>query len=657
MRGIVAQITGPVAASCGGCREGRSVNPTETEPFQAIALRRYSRRVVVRGAVGMAFGSALPSLLGGRTGLAASQGLAFEELSKGLDETHHVSTGYTAKPLIRWGDPVMPDAPLFDPLSQTAAAQELQFGYNCDFIAFLPLPKGSNAADHGLLAVNHEYTSTELMFPGVAGEGMADRIGKEQTEIELAAHGLSVVEIRRDASGSWAVVREGQRNRRITMRSTEIALSGPAAGHDRLKTSTDPYGRKVIGTLNNCAGGVTPWGTVLTAEENFNQYFAGDPSATAEAENHNRLGIANEPGYPWWGRYFARFDVAREPNEPNRFGWIVEIDPYDPRSTPIKRTALGRFKHEGAGVIVNTDGRIVLYSGDDQRFEYVYRYVSNGRFDPASPEANRRLLDEGALSVAKFRDDGTLIWMPLVHGREPLTEANGFMSQADVLIETRRAADLLGATPMDRPEDIEPNPVTGTVFAVFTNNTKRTVEQVDAANPRADNAFGHIIELVPPGGPGPHADHAAEAFTWEMFIRCGDPAKPEAGARYPGAVTADGWFATPDNLAFDSKSRLWIATDGATGSGGFADGLWACELDGADRGKTRHFFRVPIGAEACGPCFTPDDTALFVAVQHPAEGKESSFEKPLTRWPDFAEAMPPRPSVVVITRDEGGPIT
>jgi len=493
------------------------------------------------------------------------------------------------------------------------------------------------------------------MFPCSVGSALPTRLGREQAEIELAAHGLSVVEIQRDSSGAWQTIL-GPMNRRISTRSTEVAISGPAAGHKRLKTDADRSGKKVIGTLANCAGGVTPWGTVLTAEENFDEYFSGNPAKTAEAGNYQRIGF-KETVWDWWGEFFPRFDMAVEPNEPNRFGWIVEIDPYDPKSVPVKRTALGRFKHEAANPIVNQDGRVVVYTGDDQAFEYLYRYVSHGRFDPAKPDANKSLLDEGVLSVAKFHDDGTVIWLPLIYGNDPLTEANGFGSQADVLIETRRAADLVGATPMDRPEDFQPNPITGTVFAVLTNNILRKPDQIDAANPRADNKFGHIVELIPPGGRGIEADHTADTFRWDMFIRCGDPSKPEHNAFYPTPVTQDGWFVTPDNIAFDAKGRLWIATDGADGAAGFADGVWACEVEGPERGKTRHFFSVPIGAEMCGPTFTPDDSALFLSVQHPGAAKHSTFQEPITRWPDFVNGMPPRPSVVVVTRDEGGPIS
>ncbi|MDF2763787.1 MAG: dTDP-glucose 4,6-dehydratase [Rhodospirillales bacterium] len=611
--------------------------------------RRLARRAVLRGATVLGLGAALPAIVLARPAAAAGADLGFEELRKGLDERHHVAGGYRASPLLRWGDPVVAGAPPFDPFNQSAAAQELQFGYNCDYTAFLPLPRGSAASDRGLLAVNHETTNAGLIFPKAALR--RDGLTRAQVGIELAAHGLSIVEIRRDGSGAWQPVLGGPLNRRITM-GTEFRIAGPAAGHERLRTGADPSGRRVIGTLNNCAGGVTPWGTVLSAEENFDDYFSGHASASPEAENHRRIGIRGEPQYPDWGQHFARFDVAREPNEPNRFGWIVEIDPYDPRSVPVKRTALGRFKHEGAATILNKDGRVVVYSGDDERFEYVYRFVSAGRFDPAAPAANAELLDSGVLSVARFEEDGRLVWLPLVFGEGPLTPANGFKNQADVLIEARHAADLLGATPMDRPEDIEPNPATGTVFASFTGNSKRKPAQVDAANPRPKNEFGHILELVPPGGRGAEADHAAEVFRWEVFLLAGDPAK-DHHAFYPSAVGADGWLVNPDNLVADPQGRLWIASDGA-GSSGFADGLWATAVEGPARGRPRHFFRVPVGAELTGPSFTPDGSTLFASVQHPGQG--SGFDTPSTRWPDFDAGMPPRPSVVAITREDGGPI-
>jgi hypothetical protein len=430
-------------------------------------------------------------------------------------------------------------------------------------------------------------------------------------------------------------------------------MSGPAAGHDRLKTNADPSGTKVIGTINNCAGGTTPWDTVLIAEENFHGYFTGDPKATSEARNYKRYGLKNRPRY-FWGNHHDRFNIDKEPNEPNRFGWVVEIDPYDPASTPVKRTALGRFKHECATTIVNPDGRVTVYSGDDQRFDYLYKFVTEGRLQPGNREANRDLLDSGTLHVAKFEADGTMNWLPIVFGDGPLTAENGFHSHADVMIETRHAADLLGATPMDRPEDVETNPINGRTYVLCTNNTKRKPEQVDAANPRAKNRHGQIIELIPPGE-GKDADHTATQYRWDFFLIGGNPNEAKDGAMYRGEVSKDGWLSTPDNCAFDAKGRIWITTDGQPKSG-MADSVYAADTQGPGRGLTRCFFNAPTGAEICGPTFTPDQRTLFVAIQHPGGDKGSTFDAPSTRWPDFADGMPPRPSVMAITKDDGGEI-
>lgn len=625
-------------------------NESGNTPFAEIAQERLSRRRVMAGLAGAAAVGAITQGLISRNAFATGAGstLAFTETPHVYDENHHVAPGYDANVLLRWGDAVEAGAPLFDPLNQTAAAQAKQFGYNCDYIGFMPLPAGSGDPERGLLCVNHEYTNQHLMFPGVTRR---QKLSKAQTEIEMAAHGHSIVEIAK-SENTWSVVRASRYNRRIHV-GTPMKISGPAAGHDRLRTIADPSGRTVIGTLNNCAGGHTPWGTVLIAEENFHGYFGGDASRTGEARNYKRYGLRNKSRYSWV-EHHDRFNVEKEPNEPNRFGWMVEIDPYDPTSAPIKRTALGRFKHEGANATINRDGRIVVYTGDDQRFDYIYKFVSNRRFDPNNRAANADLLDDGTLFVAKFSNDGTMNWLPLVWGTGPLTEANGFKSQADVLIETRYAADLLGATPMDRPEDVEPNPVTGTVSVMLTNNTKRKAGQTDAANPRAGNKHGHILEMIPPGR-GADADHAAQRFRWEIPLLAGNPDMASDDTRYHPDISANGWLSTPDNCAFDSKGRLWIATDGAPKSG-IADGVWATDVEGDGRMLTKRFFAAPRGAELCGPCFTPDDRTFFGAVQHPADEKNSTFANPSTRWPDFKDNMPTRPSVVVITKSDGGVI-
>jgi uncharacterized protein len=571
-----------------------------------------------------------------------------------------VAEGYDADVLMRWGDPVLPGAPAFDPRAQSAAAQKLQFGYNSDYLGYIPMPGAANPSHHGLLVVNHEYSNEELMFPGLGRQDLRNvafaKMTQDLVAIEMAAHGGAVIEVRRE-NGKWQVVPGSKFARRIDA-DTPMQITGPAAGHDRVKTTADPSGRRVLGMINNCAGGVTPWGTWLTCEENFHGYFWGRMADDhPEARNYKRYGV---PGNWYaWGKWHDRFDVTKEPNEANRFGWIVEIDPFDPASTPKKRTALGRMKHEGAAGLINKDGRYVIYTGDDERFDYVYKFVTAGRVDTQNRGANMNLLDEGTLFVARYNADGTGDWLPLIHGRGPLTELNGFRSQADVLIETRRSADLLGATKMDRPEDVEANPSTNKVYVILTNNNRRKADQVDAANPRADNRFGHIIEMTVPDG-----DHAATRFSWEILVKCGDPAIAAVGATFSSATTRHGWFGMPDNLAIDGQGRLWIATDGNSGSKtGRSDGVWALETAGEGRATGKLFFRCPAGAELCGPYFTPDDETLFVAVQHPGEADDddpnaapATFENPATRWPDFKPDMPPRPSVVAITKKGGGKI-
>lgn len=671
--------------------EGSEVSSSKS--FEEIVQRRYSRReileTVAKQGTGAAFVVGLGASLSGcgeaaeEPGGQVSSGLTFEEIPHGFDQDHHVSPGYSADVLIRWGDPLFADSPIFDPEAQTAEAQARQFGYNNDYIAYMPLPKGSENSDHGLLCVNHEYASSHLMHPGLGT--MREALGKleeRHVKINMNGHGLSVVEVKKEG-GKWSTVVGSATNRRYVI-DTEYEVTGPAAGHKRMQTVADPDGRTILGTLNNCAGGFTPWGTVLTAEENFNYYFYGDrqkavEGAPEEARNLAAYKIGFDKSRPEndapfaqpWARVDDRFDIAANPREPNRFGWIVEYDPYDPSSTPKKRTAMGRFKHEGANIIAEDGKPIVAYMGDDQKNQFVYKFVSRGIFDASDMSANRDLLEEGDLYAARFNEDGSGVWLKLSLEDERLSGPEaGFADHADVLIEARVAADLLGATPMDRPEDIETSPITGRTYVSLTNNTSRGLTETDAANPRTRNIWGHIIEMAAPGADGAR-DHWVDHFGWEMFIMGGDPDHllPLAKGQYHEATSENGWFQNPDNLAFDPKGRLWIATDGfsgtnirATGRVPVHDGLWACETTGDGRALTKHFYGCPSGAELCGPFFTPDGTTLFVAVQHPgSDGKsvsddKASYAEPSTRWPDFRDDMPPRPSIVAITKDDDGEI-
>jgi uncharacterized protein len=503
----------------------------------------------------------------------------------------------------------------------------------------VPLPLGSNASAHGLLVVNHEYSDSSLMFPDV-GSGQA--LSRDQMDADIASLGLSVVEIRLQGE-DWTVVRDSPYNRRITP-WTPMRMSGPAAGSPRLRTIDSEDGIRTLGTYGNCAGGVTPWGTILTGEENVDMYFSGDPAATEEAENYQRFGMRS---FKQWGSHYPRWDLQHNPRELLHVGWIVEIDPYDAQSVPKKRTALGRCKHEGCNLHIDADGTVVAYTGDDAQFEYLYKFVSARHYEPDNRSANLDLLDEGVLSVARFEADGTLHWLPLVQGEAPLTPDNGFHSQADVCLDTRKAADLVGATKMDRPEDVEVNPVNGRVYAMLTNNSRRTAEQVDGANPRAANGHGQIIEFWPADG-----RHANAVFQWDLFLLAGNPAQEGLATMYHPDTSADGWFSCPDNCAFDTLGNLWIATDGAERAAGVADGVWVTEVDGPAKALPKHFLHVPSGAELCGPFFTPDNETFFCAVQHPGEG--SSWEAPSTRWPDFDPALPPRSAVLAIRKEGGG---
>ena len=611
-------------------------------PFQTILNQRLSRRDFLVASTSVVAAGALSGchLSKPQSEPLASKGLQFTELPHGLDQDLAVSPGYSSQVLIRWGDALFDGVDDLDPHQQTAERQAKQFGFNNDFIGFLPLPLGSQNSDHGLLTVNHEYTNPFMMFPGSPSPIELDQA---QTNADIVAHGLSVIEIKK-VDDQWHVLKNSPYTRRITP-NTAMQMDGAAAGSSRLHTAFSKDGVNTLGTFGNCAGGVTPWGTILTGEENIDNMYAGDYSQSDEKATHERFGMEVE-AQKSWAKHHSRWDMSKEPNSPLHMGWIVEIDPYDPESTPQKHTALGRFKHEGCNVFISKDQHVVAYTGDDQRFEYLYKFVSKNRYQPGNREANKKLLSEGVLNCAKFADDGSMIWLPMVFGQGPLTQENGFNNQGDVYIDARKAADLLGATPMDRPEDVEVNPVNGKVYVMLTNNNKRQDDQTDAVNPRAKNLAGQILELIAPNG-----DHTAAQFNWEMLLLAGE--RDDPSTNYHPDTTENGWLACPDNCAFDQQGNLWIATDGAE-SFGVADGIWACEVEGSKRGLTKRFLRTPIGAELCGPFFTPNDKNLFCSIQHP--GGKSTFENPSTRWPDFDENMPPRPAVVVITKKDDGVI-
>ncbi|MFF8394512.1 PhoX family protein [Streptomyces sp. NPDC016172] len=586
-----------------------------------------------------------------------ARGLRFAPVAPNTADAVTVPDGYRQNVVIRWGEPILRGAPAFDPEKQTAKAQAAQFGYNCDFLALLPLPGERNRQ---LLVANHEYTDEILMFRGYDAANPT----REQVEVAWAAHGLSAVVVEGDGkSGKLTAVSRHQLNRRVTA-TTEFRLTGPVAGSELVKTSADPAGTKVLGTLNNCSGGVTPWGTTLHGEENFNQYFANSSRATDK-----RYGIGTGASERKWERFDKRFDVAQEPNEVHRFGYVVEFDPYDPTSTPRKHTALGRFKHEAATVRLTHDGRPVVYSGDDERFDYFYKFVGSKRMKHGTSRAvrehNLSLLDEGTLYVAKLTGDSPAIeidgtgklpkdgefdgsgeWIPLATAtaKGAVSHVEG-MSAEEVFVFTRLAGDKVGATKMDRPEDIEPNPVTGKVYVALTNNSNRGVgsnAKADEANPRNANKHGHVLELTERWN-----RPESTKFAWSLFLVAGDPDDPATYfAGFPKDAVSQ--ISCPDNVAFDPYGNLWISTDGA--QLGSHDGLFGVATRGDRRGELKQFLTVPKGAETCGPII--QDRRVLVAVQHPGEIDGASVEKPASTWPDGPGTYV-RPAVVAVWRADG----
>ena len=611
---------------------------TEAAPLGSLISRRAMLLGMGAGAIGLA--------ACGRQMSAGASSLTFAEIRLLKTPGEILPENYQSQVIIRWGDPLFDGVPAFEPDNLTPSVAAGQFGVNNDFLAFLKDPKST---DSGVLFANHEYPNPHLMWRGLTEETAAQEMTDTQIAVTMASVGASVVGLRKE-DGDWRASSRAAINRRITA-ETPMLISGPAAGHPKLRTHYDPTGRQALGTLSNCNGGITPWGTILTCEEGAGWIFSGDYRSTPDADLLKRYYYDEPENNRWgWSRVAPRFSLQNEPNEPNRFEWVVEIDPSDPRSVPVKRTALGRFAHEGASTALAPDGRVVVYLGDDWEFEYCYRFVSNQAVRPGGAAANRDILDEGVLYVARFEEQGLLRWLPLIYGQGPLVPENGFHSQADVLINTRGAADLVGATPMDSPEGFSPNPVTGTVIIALTSNSDRT--SPSPGNPRTNNRFGHLLELrPPPSATGP--DHAAAVFEWDVLALCGNPMDAGHSAKFHSGTSGEGWFTDPDNIGFDPSGRLWICTDGVQPTG--HDGLYAMDMEGPGRALPKLFYAPPAGAECCSPVFIDQGKTLVVGIQHPGEDARS-LDQTSTRWPDFDPALPPRPSVIAIRHKSGAPI-
>ena len=503
-----------------------------------------------------------------------------------------------------------------------------------------------DGSKRGLLVVNHEYTDDGLLH----ADGMKTW-SAEKTRKSIAGHGVSIIEVE-DRAGQWQAVRPSRFARRITA-GTQMSVTGPAAGHPMMKTAADAEGRRVLGTLNNCAHGYTPWGTYLTCEENWAFYFNGPDKPDA---HQSRWGLRKDGRGYRWHEHEERFDAVKHPNEANRFGWVVEIDPMDPTMTPVKRTALGRAAHEGAWVTQTRDGRVVVYMGEDAQFEYIYKFVSRDRVQPGGFAANRELLDHGTLFVARFDADNTGRWIELTQGRNGLTSDKGFADQGDVVIKSRQASDLLGATKMDRPEWIAIDPKSGEVYCTLTNNTRRGADKqpaVDATNPRANNAMGNVIKWKEAG------DFDAQTFAWSHFVMAGDPANTRAEAK--GNVKGD-IFGIPDGLWFDDRGMLWIQTDAhATNmyKGEYA-GVGSNMMLAADvgTGEIRRFLVGPPNCEITGVVTTPDLRTMFVNIQHPGESPSDCSDpddpSKFSTWPSGVKGARPRSATVVVRREDGG---
>ena len=643
---------------------------------------------------------------------AAEKILGFLGVSTSTADTIVVPTGYQSQAFLPWGDPINASGPAWKPdATNTAAEQSQQIGDNHDGMHFFGFNSSTNGpgdrSDEGLLVMNHEYINPEYFYaPGTDAANWLNPFTLEKARKGQEAHGVSVVHVRRTASGAWEHVRSSSFNRRITG-NTSMTIQGPAAGNVLMKTAADPTGTEVLGTLNNCGNGFTPWGTYITCEENWNGYFGAPTSgATIGPEfqdqkpeiigGQSRYGITTTGFGYRWHEVDPRFDADVNPNEPHRFGWIVEIDPFSPGSKPVKRTAMGRFKHENAELVIAPNGRVVVYSGDDERNEYIYKFVSTGTFDRANPTsaANRNLLSDGTLYVARFDagpttgdQTGTGVWIPLVFGQNGLTAANGFDNQAEVMIKTRQAGDRVGATMMDRPEWIAANPKKpGEVYCTLTNNNRRgstpassnnvggttsaggARPPVDESNPRSNNVWGHIVRWNETG-----ADATALTFAWDIYVLAGQPAITDS--RKPSSnVTIDNLFNSPDGLQFDSEGRLWIQTDGAySNSGDFANmGNNQMLVGDPVTKEVRRFLVGPSACEITGIAFTPDRKTIFVNVQHPGEINNHPRTPKLASGANFTDndisrnatafsqwptaGARPRAATVAVWRQNGDPV-
>lgn len=620
---------------------------TDLEQIIGLSRRGFISAGALCGAA-MFLGGGLLSRSALADGVSAgtSQLLGFDSIKAATTDSISLPPGYRSSVLISWGQPLQAEGPAFDPSGNgSASAQEVQFGDNNDGMSLFAFPGDPNRA---LMAINNEYTNYRYLYPHGGLPASAEDVHKAQ-----ASEGVSVIEVQRKGD-AWQFVQGSPFNRRIHG-NTPIRLSGPAAGHALLRTKADASGTHALGTFQNCANGKTPWGTYLTCEENFTDCFGSSDPAQNFDQAQKRYGVVTASKENNWHLHDPRFDMAVNPNELNRHGWVVEIDPFDPQSMPVKRTALGRFKHENAALAETRDGRAVVYMGDDERGEFIYKFISRDKIDHQNPKANRDLLDHGTLYVARFdggdknpdHPKGQGQWIELSHGKNGVDAGSGFANQAQVLIHARLAASTVGATRMDRPEWIVVSPKDGQVYCTLTNNVKRGEDgqPVGGPNPREKNVYGQILRWKEHND-----DHGAAAFDWDLFVVAGNPVvhakQPKGGSTN---ITPQNMFNSPDGMGFDDAGRLWILTDGDSSNSGDFAGMGNNQMLCADpaSGEIRRFMVGPVGCEVTGISFSPDYKTLFVGIQHPGENGGSTF-------PEHLPNGKPRSSVMAISREDGG---
>lgn len=602
--------------------------------FDDVVEKAISRRGLLSGMLTIGAASFVTGVASKGVSIAkASDRFGFKAVDANTLDTITVPEGYKWQVMAKWGDALFENSIELDENTRgDAKSQALSLGDNNDGMDLFA-KEGRN-----IFVVNNEYVNRSIIFGN-------RKSGLPETDDDVLkgkmGHGITIMEIARGDSG-WKIVKGSEYNRRITP-DTPMEITGPAKGNHLMKTSLDPDGIMAQGTWNNCGNGRTPWGTYLACEENFNGYFSASDASFEQTAEQKRYGLSNEDWGYAWSKIDNRFDMSKEPNECHRAGYVVEIDPFNPNSIPKKRTALGRFKHENAEVVIASSGQIVVYMGDDERGEFIYKYVSNDKFSAAGD--NSSLLDDGKLYAAKFNDDLSGEWLEL----NP--ETTGMATLAEVCIYTRQAGSKVGATTMDRPEWVASNPNKPELYCALTNNKNRGIKPnaggdetpVGGPNPRPANKYGQIVRWIPEGG-----DHVSNKFSWDLFVLAGNPGVHEREKAGSANITPANMFNAPDGISFDSKGFLWIQTDGKYSNEGDFEGMGNNQMLVADTetGEIRRFLVGPNECEVTGATWSADGRTMFVGIQHPGEKGNS-------HWPDGGNSIP-KSAIIAIEREDGG---